>query len=415
MLHELKEREAAGQRIRVALVGAGFTGLGIARQVTRTPGMDLASITDRDLQAATKAAQACGKPYATVGPDDPLPGEESLLVTQDPLFLFERSSEIGIDVVVEATGSLGFGARVSLAAIDNGLHLVLLNAEVDLTLGSLLSRAAHQRGVVYTSDAGDQHGVLMRMMEEIQLWDFRIIMAGNIKGFHNLYATPESLVHEARIRNLNPIQCCAFTDGTKLGFEMALVSNGTGLRTWVPGMEGPQAKHVQEVLDLFDFTRYGDQGVVDYILGAEPGGGVFVVGYCDDEIQQGYLKYLKMGDGPYYLFYRPYHLVPVETPRAVAAAALYGRPILEPKQGRVSDVYAYAKRDIQAGETIDRGIGGPHFYGMIDDCGRASRQGGVPIALLASEDGKEARIKRTLRRDRPLSYDDVDLPQTNLL
>jgi len=135
---------------------------------------------------------------------------------------------------------------------------------------------------------------------------------------------------EARVRRLNPIQCCAYTDGTKLGVEMCLVANATGLVPWLPGMEGPAANDVREVFDLFDFTKYGDQGVVDYILGAQPGGGVFVVGHCDDPIQARYLNYYKMGDGPFYLFYRPYHLCHLETPWAIGQAVLEHRPILRP-------------------------------------------------------------------------------------
>lgn len=52
------------------------------------------------------------------------------------------------------------------------------------------------------------------MIHEIQLWGFEIIQAGNIKGFLNRHATASELEHEAAKRNLSPIQCCAYTDGT---------------------------------------------------------------------------------------------------------------------------------------------------------------------------------------------------------
>jgi predicted homoserine dehydrogenase-like protein len=414
MYEALRERAARGETIRVALVGAGSMGVGIAWQLGRTPGMELAAVTDIDLDAARAAAAAYGGPHMVVDAGDDLPAPPTVMVTREPFFL-DRAADLGLDVLVEATNTIGFAAQVSMAAVESGLHVVLMNAEVDLALGPLLHHEARRHGVVVTSDAGDQHGVLMRMIDEIQMWAFRIVMAGNIKGFLDRYATAAGLEHEARIRNLNPVQCCAYTDGTKLGVEMALVANGTGLGPWIPGMEGPAAGDVHEVFDLFDFDKYGDGGVVDYILGAEPGGGVFVVGHNEDPLQQAYLKYYKLGDGPFYLFYRPYHLCHLETTRAIALAVLRHEPVLWPRYGRVADVYAYAKRDIVAGEVVEHGIGGDHFYGLVDRCDRAEPERGLPITLLDPEDGRRATVRRALRRDEPLRLDDVELPDSALV
>jgi len=293
--------------------------------------------------------------------------------------------------------------------------VVLMNAEVNLALGPLLHQTALKNNVVVTSDAGDQHGVLMRMIDEIRLWAFDIVMAGNIKGFLNRYATPQSITQEARERNLSNIQCCAYTDGTKLNIEMGLVANGEGLVPWVPGMEGPRAKHVSDVFQLFDFKRYDGMGVVDYILGAQPGGGVFVVGHCDDPVQMPYLRYYKLGNGPYYLFYRPYHLCHLETPRAIAQAVIDHRPILWPKHGRLTDTYAIAKRDLLDGEVIPHGIGGDAVYGLLDRAATADADERVPIALLEGEGERRPRMKRNLKKDEPLRYADVEMPDTFLL
>ncbi len=413
MLEALRAREAAGRPIGVALVGAGAMGIGIAWQVGRTPGMRLVSITDLDLDHARQAADAHGGPSAVVGPGDALPPRGTTLLTRSPFFLLDRP-ELGIDVLVEATNTNGFAGEVCLRAIEHGIDVVLMNAEVDLTLGPLLGHEAAARGVVVTSDAGDQHGVLMRMIDEIEMWAFRVVMAGNIKGFLDRYATAESIAEEARIRNLNPVQCCAYTDGTKLNVEMALVANAAGLVPWVPGMEGPRAARVEDVFQRFDFDKYGTTGVVDYILGAEPGGGVFVVGHCDDPLQRQYLRYYKLGDGPYYLFYRPYHLCHLETTRAIALAALYRKPVMRPIHGRVADVYAYAKRDVAAGEAVEHAIGGDHAYGLIQRCDVADAAGMLPIALLEAEGDRWARFARSVARDAPIRYDDVVLPDTFL-
>jgi len=414
MLSALRAREASGTPIRVALVGAGAMGVGIAWQVGRTPGMRLVSVTDLSLEAARKAAEACGGASTVVIPGSRAPREGTIALTQSPFPLFDRP-DFGFDVLVEATNTHGFAARVCLAAIERGAHVVLMNAEVDLALGPLLNARADARGVVVTSDAGDQHGVLMRMIDEIEMWSFRVVMAGNIKGFLDRYATAESLREEARIRNLNPIQCCAYTDGTKLNVEMALVANATGLVPWVTGMEGPRLARVEQVFEAFDFAKYGPAGVVDYILGAEPGGGVFVVAHCDDPLQMQYLRYYKLGGGPFYLFYRPYHLCHLETTRAITLAALYGRPVMGPTHGRVADVYAFAKRDIAAGEPLHHGMGGDQAYGLIEKCDAADPAGMMPITLLEAEDGQLPRFTRALGRDEPIGYADVDLPETFLV
>ncbi len=388
--------------IRVALVGAGSMGRGIAWQLRAAPGMELTFICDRDQQAA----QAASRSYMNEGTSEPTLGGDldSIAAALDQF-----------DVLVEATNSIGFAAQACELALRHQKHVVLMNAEVDLALGPWLHELAAANGVVLTSDAGDQHGVLVRMMDEIRLWAFRPVMAGNIKGFLNRYATPASLEHEAKIRRLNPVQCCAYTDGTKLSVEMALVANATGMLPQLPGMQGPVADDVVEVLHKFDFSVYPDHGVVDYILGARPGGGVFVVGHCDAPEQTPYLQYYKLGDGPFYLFYRPYHLCHLETPWAIASAVLDQEAILSPSVGRVADVYAYAKRDLQAGDRIEHAIGGSACYGMIDRCVDADGKRQVPIAMLESGAGESLpAVRRAITRDAPLSWDDLELPSSKL-
>lgn len=420
MIDKLRTLEAEGRPIRVALVGAGAMGFGIAWQIGHTPGMRLVAVTDIKAEAAEKAAAASGQPWQRMAPGLAAPAAGTVWVTEDPFYVFDLAAGLDFDVLVEATNTVGFAADVCLAAIARRAHVVLMNAEVDLALGPLLHARAQEVGAIVTSDAGDQHGVLMTMIEEIELWAFRIVMAGNIKGFLRRSATAESLAHEAAIRNLDPVMCCAYTDGSKLNVEMALVANATGLVPFVPGMEGPPAKDVREVLGLFDWSRYdslpdGATGVVDYILGAEPGGGVYVVGFCDDPDQMPLLKYYKLGDGPYYLFYRPYHLCHLETTRAIARAALYGEAVLAPRHGRVADVYAYAKRDLAPGDLVRHSIGDDTCYGLVDRCAVADPAGRVPILLLEGRDGAHPRLKRTVSAGHPLTWEDLELPESPLL
>lgn len=414
MLNRLLELERNDTPIRIALVGAGSMGLGIARQVGKTPGMRLSYVADLSPEAAETAARASGQTVCSLERATAPPTNPSVcLYSADPLGGLEDPS-VKFDVLVEATNAIGWAARYCRAAIARSAHVVLMNAEVDLALGPLLQHEARQHGVQATSDGGDQHGVLKRMIDDISLWGFRIVQAGNIKGFLDRYATAEMLVEEAAKRRLNPIQCCAYTDGTKLNIEMALIANGIGLMPSAPGMVGPACDEVHDVMRLFDFDSYGQQGHVDYILGAEPGGGVYVVGYCDDPLQMQYLDYYKMGEGPYYLFYRPYHLCHLETPQVIAEVALDRKSLLKPIT-LSTDVFAYAKRDIDPGTSIDHGIGGEEVYGLIEANESASDSGHVPICLLEAEGGAKARIVTNLGKDQPVTWDAVEIPESYLL
>jgi predicted homoserine dehydrogenase-like protein len=409
----LLEREKNGNPLRVALVGVGSMGMGITLQIRETPGLCLVAVADIDI---TKAESA-----AALYQEKPFPWHSrkhfqthALWIGTDIIPYLQRA-ENEVDVLIEATNTISYAARACIATLEKKIHVVLMNAEVDVLLGPLLHHIASENGALITSDAGDQHGVLMRMIEEISMWGFRIVMAGNIKGFLNRYATASSLIEEARIRNLNPIQCAAYTDGTKLNIEMALVAAATGMRPFCRGMEGPEAEDVSEVFNKFDFARYDESGVVDYILGAQPGGGVYVVGYCDDPVQMGYLKYYKMGNGPYYLFYRPYHLCHLETPWAIARLCLMKQPVLEPVFGQPTPVITLAKKPLKRGEVIEYGIGSDHFYGLIERREMAESVHAIPIALIDPDPGEPFRMKRDIPKDGVVTFDDLEMPDNRLL
>jgi len=399
MLNELRYREKIGEPIRIGLVGAGSMGLGIAWQIAKTPGMELSFIADINPAAAEKAQSVYGKSV-------------QLFSNADHAL---DNPKIDFDVIVESTNTISSAARYCLKAIHRKAHVILMNAEIDLILGHYLQHEANQHGVIVTSDAGDQHGVLMRMIEEIELWGFEITQAGNIKGFLDRYATSETKKEIAKKLHLNLIQCVAYTDGTKLNIEMALIANAANLIPFVPGMQGPKAANVLEALDLFNFDAYQGKGRVDYLLEANPGGGVYVIGRCEDRFQEEYLKYYKVNSRyPYYLFYRPYHLCHLETPRAIALAALWNKPVLTPKFGRLTDVFAYAKQPLLQGEIFHHGIGGDFTYGLIHEA--ANHTDYLPIGLLDSEsNASRPRLLRNLGKDEPICWDDVELAESELL
>lgn len=402
----LKRREEEGNPIRVAVVGCGAMGMGVAFQVGHTPGMKVVILADHDHSVINPAEAMLAKARFQGG-----------VPTSSTTCLDLLQNGPDYDVLVECTTSIEEAADYCLTAISRNAHVVLMNAEVDIAFGPLLRHEAMKKGVVVTSDAGDQHGVIAQVVEQIGLWGFEPVQAGNIKGFLNRYATPQSIAGEAAKRRLNPVPCCAYTDGTKLNIEMALLCNAYGWKTKVRGMEGPACKRVEEALGLFDFDAYGGETVVDYILGAEPGGGIYVVARCDGgfDFQKPYMHYYKMGDGPYYLFYRPYHLCHLETPFAVARAVLRGVPLLQPWKGRQADVFAFAKRDVAKGEVIEHGIGGEHFYGMIEMQDVADREGLVPMWMLETEEkSPRPQTVEAVAKDAPLTLDAVRFPPTRL-
>ena len=412
MLEQLRARDVP---IRVGIIGVGSMGRGLVRQISLTPGIECVAVADLNAPQAIERLRAIGHPCREAS--TPAEAERALRAGELPVFAdgLQVCELPDVDVVIEATSAVLDGGRYALAALEHEKHLVLMNSEVDLIFGPALVRAAKEHGVICTSCDGDQHGVIKRLLDEITLWGFQPVLAGNIKGFLDRSANPTTIVPEADKRKLDHRMCTSYTDGTKLCIEMALVANACGLRTAVPGMLGPRAGHVTEVLDLFDFTSIRNDGtpVVDYVLGAEPGGGVFVVGASDDPYQRDMLEYYKMGGGPFYLFYRPYHLCHVEAMQSIAEAVLERRPLLQPTHGFRTNVIAYAKTDLRAGDSCD-GIGGYACYGLIENTAPDGTTDGLPICLaenvvLAQDVGQGARIALDDLAELPSDREDFKL------
>ncbi|MBZ5589766.1 MAG: homoserine dehydrogenase [Acidobacteriia bacterium] len=401
----LRRLRALDHEIRVVIVGAGAMGRGLFYQCCRTPAIRCVGIADIEIEKAKACAAMMGCESVvvrTAREAREAANHGTVAVCEDGMVLAECE---GADVFIESSNCIGPAARFAIGALESRKHLVLMNSEIDLIFGPYLAELAHRNGVVYTSCDGDQHGVLKHLIDGLTLWGFDLVMAGNIKGFLDRTANPTSIVPEADKRNLGYKMCTAYTDGTKLCIEMALLANAFGLATPVPGMHGPRAAHVREVFDLLDVEEIWRRSgpFVDYILGAQPDGGVFAVGRCEHSYQRDMMAYYKMGKGPLYLFYRPYHLCHVEAMECVAEAVLDGRSLLEPAAGFRANVFAYAKRDLQPGEVLD-GIGGYTCYGMIDGCGAGGSHPGLPICL-----AEGVALTRGVRKNEPILLDGVAL------
>lgn len=296
-----------------------------------------------------------------------------------------------------------------MKAFENGKHVVFMNAEVDATVGPILKTYADRAGVVMTNTDGDEPGVAMNLFRFVKTIGYNPVCAGNIKGMIDHYRTPETQRGFAEKYNQKPIMITSFADGTKLSMETTILANAAGFGVAKRGMHGPKCDHVKDLLDIFSPDMFADGGFVDYTIGAEPHTGAFILGYNEDPVNQQYMNYFKMGDGPLYCFYTPYHLPHLQIVTTVARAALFQDPTVAPIGKPHCDVITMAKRPLKAGEILD-GIGGFCTYGTIDNAETAMKGRYLPMGLSVG-----CRVKRDLPIDHPLTYSDVEMPAERLV
>ena len=407
----LERRQLDNNPIRVGMVGAGYMGQGMAAVIERNMvGMQVVAIANRTLENAERAFAAAGvEDYGTVADqaamDDRL-GRGGRAVTSDPLLLCRTP---GIEAIIECTGEVEAGAHVATEASANGKHVLLVNAELDATVGPILKVMADRAGVVVTNADGDEPSVAMNMFRFVKTIGYQPVLAGNVKGFLDHRRNPDTQKGFADAHGQRPFMVTSFADGTKLSLESTVLANATGFKVRQRGMEGRRLDHVRDLVDLYDPKELREQGLVEYVLGAEPGSGAFVIGYNDDPMLMPYMSYFKLGDGPLYMFYRPFHLTHLEAPLSVARAVLFGDATIAPQGGPVCEVATIAKHDLEAGEELD-GIGGYTCYGLIDNVEDARRDDALPIGLAAG-----ARLNRAVAQDQTVTYADVTLPEGRLV
>jgi predicted homoserine dehydrogenase-like protein len=411
---ELERLAQTGKPIRVGMVGAGFMARGIARQMLQyTKGIELAAISNRRPEIARDAYAASGETdvmfVSSVTALDQCIDRGQRAVTDDPMLLCDCD---GIDVILEVTGAVEFAAHVVMRAIGHGKHVVMMNAELDGTIGPILKRYADQAGVIITNTEGDQPGVIMNLYRWVKGLGIRPVLCGNIKGLHDPYRNPTTQEGFARKWGMKAPMVTSFADGTKISFENAIVANATGMRVAKRGMYGPVVEPgtpIQQAVDWYPKEALLDgSGIVDYCVGAMPNPGVFVLGTTEDETEIHYLSLYKMGPGPLYCFYWPYHLCHFEVPNTVARAAIFRDAAIAPLAGPCVDVVAAAKRDLRSGEIID-GLGYYMTYGLCENAGTVHADRLLPIGL-----AEGCRLKRDVLRDRVLSYDDIEVPPGRL-
>ncbi|HEY2434208.1 MAG TPA: Gfo/Idh/MocA family oxidoreductase [Vicinamibacterales bacterium] len=407
----LQAREAAGAPIRVAMTGAGFMGHGLANQIVKSvPGMRMVAIYNRRSARALDAFEYAGLKAieaSTQAAVDRAIEEGKPVVTEDAMLL-ARSPHV--DVLVETTGSVEFGARVILEAFKHGKHVVLLNAEIDATIGPILQVYAEKHGVVLSACEGDEPGVQINLYRWVRGLGLLPRVIGNVKGLQDPYRTPETQKAFAEKWGQNPAMVTSFADGSKISFEQAIAANATGFVVQSRGMSRGREYRgdVMSIGSLYDIDELRALGgIVDYVVGT-PLTKVYVLAEHTDPKQQHYLNLYKMGPGPLYSFFIPYHLVHFEVPNAIARAVLFNDSVAKPLGGPVVEVCAVAKRDLKAGETLDD-YGEFMTYGEAVNSDEMRRERYLPEGLVEG-----CRLRRDIAKDAVIGYDDVELPAGRL-
>jgi predicted homoserine dehydrogenase-like protein len=299
-----------------------------------------------------------------------------------------------------------------LATLKGGKHLVLMNAEVDATVGTVLNERFKAAGLVYTGCDGDQPGVQMNLIRSVRGLGLRPLVAGNIKGLQDPYRNPTTQEGFARTWGQDPHMVTSFADGTKVSVEQALVANAAGFSVHRRGMlQRNHNGHVDELTTAYDIDELHELGgAVDYVVGAKPNPGVYVLAEHDDPKQRHYLNLYKLGPGPLYSFYTAYHLCHFEVPNTVARAALLGDATIKPLPGpRRVGVITVAKTDLSAGQSLDA-LGGYTYYGEAEKAPLIYEQRVLPVGL-----AEGCVLTRDIAKDDAISYDDVTVPVGRLV
>jgi predicted homoserine dehydrogenase-like protein len=420
----LKRREAANNPVLVGMVGSGVQGKAITRTIVNsTPGMRMAAISNRTIESAEAAYTDLGLTpvrCTTLAELEAAIAAGQPAVTTDPNLLAKAK---GLDAIIEATGSMEYAANAVVAAIEGGKHVVQVNAELDGTIGPILKKMADDKGIIYTAADGDQPGAQMNLVRFVEGIGLKVVLCGNMKGLYDPYRNPTTQASFAAKWGLQPAMVASFADGTKISYEQAVIANGTGMKVAKRGMIGPDFSGgdpykplvpLEETISGFSdyLDKIGDgPGYVDYVMGARPGPGIFVMAkQTDGDAKQAhFLNYYKMGAGPYYCFYTPYHLCHFEVPGSVARAVLFEDATLAPKGGPSVGIIALAKKDLKVGDLLEE-LGGYEVYGMLENIETIRQENLIPLGLAIG-----GRVNKSIPRDQPLTFADVDVPKGRLI
>lgn len=404
--YKLKKLEGEGKSIRVGIIGAGQMGKGLVSQIARMQGMRTAIVSDHTLAKAIETYRLADIHESDIVAVKTAQQAEDVIARGKYAACedFNIVNQCGlVDVVVDATGNTDSGSLIAMGAINNGKHIIMLNVETDVTVGHILKKHADRAGVVYTGSAGDEPGAVKELYDFADAIGLEVLVIG--KGKNNavdLNCNPDTVYEEATSRGIAPKMLSSFKDGTKTMVEMTCMSNATGFLPDVRGAHGPKVS-INDICDVLDLKENGgilnSFRIVEYVDGLAPG--VFIIVTTDLPQIHHEIQYLKIGKGPHYCLYRPYHLCSLETPITAARAVIYHEPTIVALDGKpYSETITIAKRDLKAGELLD-GIGGYCVYGSFETYETAKSENCVPIGLI----NKDTKVIKDVQKGQPVTYD----------
>ena len=412
---KLAKREEEGKIIRAGIVGAGQMGRGMVTQMALMKGIMPAIVSDIKMDNVINAFHYAGISDEDIAVAKTL--EEANRYMEQGKYVADFISHANlVEVAIDVTGVPEVGVKIAIDAMNNKKHVVMMDVETDVVIGSYLKKLGDRNGVIYTGSAGDEPGAVMELYSFARAMGMEVKVMGKGKNNKLDYdCNPDTVLEEATRRKMSPRMLTSFKDGTKTMVEMTAMSNATGLIPDVIGGHGPSASpkdRCAELNEIFKLKKDGgilnQHGVVEYVNGIAPGVFVTVTTQNDEIAYQ--MGYHSMGPGPLWTLYRPYHLCNLETPLTVAKIVIDGEPTIIPLDGPVSECIAVAKRDLKAGETID-GIGGYTTYGSIATAQETYEKGYVVYALV----NKNTRMKCDVKKGTLLTLDMVDLDTSTQL
>jgi predicted homoserine dehydrogenase-like protein len=371
--------------VLAALIGCGEFGLSLIAQSRRMDGLSIRAVADRDIERVEATLRAAGVAAAVC---DSRAAAEAAFAADTVAIC--RSVEdllaLPIEIVVEATGDPEGGARFALAAIEAGRGVAMVSKEAECVVGPILARKAREAGVPYTLIDGDQPSLLVGLVSWARVLGLPIVAAGKSSEYDYVIdakagtvtwtdrtvptpglmeawdlgaSVPEGIAARNRLvpdlpRRTVPDYC-----------EMCLVANATGLTPDRPDFHAPYTRTTElpdvyipvedgglltrrGILDVFNCLRRPDD--------ASFAGGVFVVVELADE-KTGNLfagKGIPVSRNRRYgLVYNPSHLLGVEAPTSIVAAARLKHDMVDASYRPVCDLVAKAETDLPAGHVLD--------------------------------------------------------------
>ncbi|WP_066186723.1 NAD(P)-dependent oxidoreductase [Gracilibacillus timonensis] len=365
---------------KIGIIGTGLIGNGLAIEIKKQSDLELTKVLTR-----REIKQMSAYPYPEV-----LTNSVEELINSCQL-------------VVECSGDVLYGTEVIDQAIKAAIPVITMNAELQVTTGSYFAR----RGFI-TEAEGDQPGCLAALHENVVQMGFEPLVYGNIKGFLKLDPNLKDMEYFSKKNGVRLGMTTSFTDGTKVQIEQAFVANGLGAGIAVDGLLAPQTDDLNKVGEELAMTaeRLG-YPISDFVIAPKAPPGVFIMATHDPR-QKDALRYYKMGEGPYYTLLQNYHLCHLEIMKTIKRVIHGGGILLNNGITPSVSVAAVAKRTLQIGEQVTKGIGSFQVRGEAVKI--AGNEAHVPIGLLVN-----AVVTREVKVGEILTFDDVILPDSMAL